>query len=223
MNFKNLFTVPEAATLISSVTGEDKFHVAYKISVRTRLGVIQFYDPYGYANDDAQAYYGIAYDDSGRVKLGFRNDIDKEGNWINFHRMDIEDLLNLFGFDPHTKKKILDARPLIEKANCPATPAPQQNSEPAPVVEDSASATEDLPMKKAALIAALEHEWPSIERDLSDASRNGLKAAAHSGTHGKWYKARARVWAVSEGKIKQAAPAHPITGAWAGGVTRHRT
>lgn len=58
-----------------------------------------------------------------------------------------------------------------------------------------------MPMKKAALIAALEHEWRSIKADLSEAARNGLKAAAHAGMHGNWDKARAREWAISEARL----------------------
>lgn len=90
------------------------------------------------------------------------------------------------------------------------TPEPQAATSPAPVPQGNV-------MKKAALIAALEHEWPSIEPDISDATRNGLKTAAHTGKHGDWNKDKARAWAVSKGKIKQAAPLH----AWPGLVTRY--
>ena len=89
---------------------------------------------------------------------------------------------------------------------------------------DSASNTPDrqeMPMKKAALIAAFEHEWESIEADLSEATRNGLKDAAHAGKHGEWYAPKARAWAVSRGKIRPALPTiHPAI--WPGAVTRKR-
>lgn len=104
---------------------------------------------------------------------------------------------------------------------------PQATTSPAsapPVVAGSASdtpATQDNIMQKKALIAALEHEWPSIEADISDAARNGLKAAAHTGKHGDWNENKARAWAVSKGKIKQAAPVHHLTAAWPGATTRH--
>ena len=85
---------------------------------------------------------------------------------------------------------------------------------------DSANSKLEMPMKKAALIAALEHEWRSIKADLSEAARNGLKAAAHAGIHGHWNKARAREWALSKGKIRQAAQAlQPEI--WPGTVTRN--
>ena len=71
-------------------------------------------------------------------------------------------------------------------------------------------------MKKAALIAALEHKWPSIEADIKEATRNGLKAAAHTGKHGEWDESKARAWATSKGKTKQTAS----IGAWPGAVTR---
>ena len=95
---------------------------------------------------------------------------------------------------------------------------------PTPVMAESTSdapATQNSIMKKVALIAALEHEWSSIEADISDATRNGLKAAAHTGKHGEWDKDKARAWAVSKGKIKQAAPVHSLAGAWTGATTRH--
>ena len=85
---------------------------------------------------------------------------------------------------------------------------------------DSASNAHDMPMKKKALIAALEYEWRSIKSDFSEAARNGLKAAAHAGIHGHWNKARAREWALSKGKIRQAAQAlQPEI--WPGTVTRN--
>lgn len=92
---------------------------------------------------------------------------------------------------------------------------------PAPVVAGIAPAKQVNSMKKAALIAELEYEWSSIEADISDATRNGLKTAAHTGKHGEWDKDKARAWAVSKGKIKQAAPVHSLAAAWSGAVTRH--
>lgn len=88
------------------------------------------------------------------------------------------------------------------------TPSPAPAPQATPVVAT---------MKKKALIDALEYEWPTIRKDLSEATRNGLKDAAHAGNHGDWNKDKARAWAVSKGKIKQAAPLH----IWPGLVTRH--
>ena len=51
----------------------------------------------------------------------------------------------------------------------------------------NATEPQERPMKKVALVAALEHEWASIEADLSEATRNGLKEAAHAGKHGEWF------------------------------------
>lgn len=115
----------------------------------------------------------------------------------------------LTGWDVH---KLADA--FIE------APA-QDTATPAPVVAGDAPAKQVNAMKKAALIAELEYEWSSIEADISDATRNGLKAAAHTGKHGEWDKDKARAWAVSKGKIKQTAPVHSLAGAWPGATTRH--
>lgn len=56
--------------------------------------------------------------------------------------------------------------------------------------------------KKDAMIRELEAEWPSIVRDLTDASRNGLSAAAKAQKHGHWYISSAREWAKQEGKLR---------------------
>ena len=92
---------------------------------------------------------------------------------------------------------------------------------PAPVVDGDAPVKQVNIMKKAALIAELEYEWSSIEADISDATRNGLKAAAHTGKHGEWDKDKAQAWAVSKGKIRRDAPVHSLSAAWPGPVTRN--
>lgn len=97
-----------------------------------------------------------------------------------------------------------------------ASPAPapapaQAAAEPAPVVGDSASNARVVPFKKAALIAAHVHEWPTIERDISDANANGLATAAKAGARG-WRQADALTWARAKGKLICAAkPADSLT------------
>lgn len=94
---------------------------------------------------------------------------------------------------------------------CPA-PAPAQHAAtPAPVVGDSASNARVVPFKKAALIAAHVHEWPTIERDISDANANGLATAAKADARG-WREADALTWARAKGKLIRAAkPADSLT------------
>jgi hypothetical protein len=80
----------------------------------------------------------------------------------------------------------------------------------APVVTESASNAPVVPFKKAALIAAHVHEWPSIERDIADANTNGLAAAAKAGARG-WKEDAALVWARANGKLISAAkPANSL-------------
>ena len=93
----------------------------------------------------------------------------------------------------------------------PDAPAQPQVATPAPVVADSASNAHVVPFKKAALIAAHVHEWPTIERDISDAKANGLATAAKSGARG-WREADALTWARAKGKLISAAkPADSLT------------
>ena len=78
------------------------------------------------------------------------------------------------------------------------------------MVTESASNAPVVPFKKAALIAAHVHEWPSIERDIADANTNGLAAAAKAGARG-WKEEAALVWARANGKLISAAkPANSL-------------
>ena len=84
-----------------------------------------------------------------------------------------------------------------------SAPEPQAAA-PATVVAESASKAVVVPFKKAALIAAHVHEWPTIERDIADANTNGLAAAAKAGARG-WLEDAALMWARANGKLISAA------------------
>lgn len=64
-------------------------------------------------------------------------------------------------------------------------------------------AAERRALKKAALIAELVHEWPTIEADISEAARNGLDAARVKDRAGWYYVDAARQWAEPRGKLKK--------------------
>lgn len=57
-------------------------------------------------------------------------------------------------------------------------------------------------LKREALVAAHQKEWPSVDRDLKDAGENGLSAAAKHPKHGMWFEERALTWAKQQGKLK---------------------
>ena len=54
-------------------------------------------------------------------------------------------------------------------------------------------------MKRAALIKQHQHQWPTIEADLADASKNQLNGALAGPRD--WYEAKALEWARSKGKL----------------------
>lgn len=83
-----------------------------------------------------------------------------------------------------------------------SAPEPQAAT-PAPVA-DSTSDAPVVPFKKAALVAAHVHEWPTIESDISDAATNGLAATAKAGARG-WREDAALIWARANGKLISAA------------------
>ena len=85
-----------------------------------------------------------------------------------------------------------------------ALPVQPKAAAPAPVVAESGSKAVVVPFKKAALIAAHVHEWPTIERDIADANTNGLAAAAKASARG-WFEDAALMWARANGKLISAA------------------
>jgi hypothetical protein len=91
-----------------------------------------------------------------------------------------------------------------------ATPQPAPASEPQ---------SNTVTMKRKALIDELRPQWPTIEADLSEASRNGLSAASVG--NGMWDRDEALAWAKSRGKLKTS-NVHALPGAWPSGVTRHQ-
>ncbi|WP_139147000.1 hypothetical protein [Hydrogenophaga sp. PML113] len=71
-----------------------------------------------------------------------------------------------------------------------------------------------LAMKRKALVLAVKSDWPTVEADLREASRNGLKEVAHGGNG--WSLDLARGWAKAKGKLRMVAeksrPASPFDG-----------
>ena len=82
-------------------------------------------------------------------------------------------------------------------------------AEPKEVKPQAPATGPKLSTNRAALIAQHEHEWPSIRRDLQDASANGLSAAAKAGAR-DWNEDAAMQWARSKNKLTQAKPAHAL-------------
>lgn len=57
-------------------------------------------------------------------------------------------------------------------------------------------------IKRAALIKRHANQWVSIERDLKDATTNGLKNDAKADGMGWWHEDKALAWAMARGKLK---------------------
>ncbi len=74
------------------------------------------------------------------------------------------------------------------------TPHPPSSPQPA------VAAAQERLVKRKALVAELQHEWPEIEHHLREASRNGLSAAAHR--HDRWAVDAARQWAREHGALR---------------------
>lgn len=87
--------------------------------------------------------------------------------------------------------------------------APADLAQPAAGVNEAGETIARI-LKRCALIAELERDWPSIVRNLSEASRNGLKAKAYSDTSKGWDVEKARSWAEANGKLKK----NPAAAGW---------
>lgn len=97
-------------------------------------------------------------------------------------------------------RELLTPKVAPEPAAVEALPVQPKAAAPAPVVAESGSKAVVVPFKKAALIAAHVHEWPTIERDIADANTNGLAAAAKASARG-WFEDAALMWARANGKL----------------------
>lgn len=114
----------------------------------------------------------------------------------------VSDDCRVTGYDVHALADAFDVR----------APDEPQAATPAPVVAESASSAPFVPrptatgpkfsMSRAALVNAHAHEWGTIERDLKDASENGLSAAKAGARD--WDEAAALEWARSRGKLQPA-------------------
>lgn len=82
-------------------------------------------------------------------------------------------------------------------------------AEPIEVKPKAPATGPKLSTNKAALISQHEHEWPTIRRDLQDASTNGLSEAAKAGVR-DWNEDAAMQWARSKNKLNQAKPANTL-------------
>jgi hypothetical protein len=63
------------------------------------------------------------------------------------------------------------------------------------------TAASERVVKRKALVAELQHEWPDIEHHLREASRNGLSAVANR-SKGWWAVDAARQWARDMGVLR---------------------
>lgn len=88
------------------------------------------------------------------------------------------------------------------KALPSAQPLPAQSATASPAAPQSSPV---FSMPRAALIDAHEHHWPTIRRDLQDASSNGLKAAKAGAR--EWVESLALEWARAKGKLTDSQPA----------------
>lgn len=102
-------------------------------------------------------------------------------------------------------------RPVVVEALPPIHPETPEVKSAAPELRSLADLTTPRILKKSALVAELASDWPSIEADLQEAARNGLKATAHAGKHGEWDASKARAWALRKGKLQQARPTMETT------------
>ena len=75
-------------------------------------------------------------------------------------------------------------------------------------------------LTRRALIEKYLPRWSTIEVDLSEASRNGLKDAANI-SHGVWDEQKALDWAESKGKLKDSSNVTAMASGWPGAGRVH--
>jgi hypothetical protein len=94
--------------------------------------------------------------------------------------------------------------------------------EPSAELEEKEPTEQPRLLKKKALLEELASDWPTIEKDIREASRNGLDSAK-GGKHGMWNAKLCRDWAESKGKLKKAAQVISLQSSWPpANTTRNR-
>lgn len=146
------------------------------------------------------------------VKLGYVektattgvDDAEKKADRVEALQVQIDELRSGYGADITRRRRETRAPEMSETAPTPAPSVPPESvvmpSPPAPA------------MTKTGIVKAHMHRWPTIESDLSDASRNGL-SVAKAGER-RWDERKALEWARSRGKLHgegiAPAPADPM-------------
>jgi hypothetical protein len=115
--------------------------------------------------------------------------IEELSAWPNCPKIDTESPLTFWLSDA------VQAATTSGPAQTPATPAPVAV---VALVEPDKTGPK-FSMTKAAMVAQHKHQWPTIARDMNDASTNGL-AAAKAGPRG-WYEPDALEWARANNKM----------------------
>lgn len=94
--------------------------------------------------------------------------------------------------DPTVKIRRQDAIAYLERCGLVLLPSSTE-------LRSMIQAEQDAAIKKSALIEQHKRNWPSIETDINDASRNSL-GSAKSTKKGYWNEAAAIAWAKARGK-----------------------
>ncbi len=146
--------------------------------------------------------------------LGLRIDASKADIDDTDATVSVYDVLRWFGArsqSPIASLKFPGLDVVYSLADRPTEPVPGEvAAEPAIEPDEPPSADRGLRVKRKALIERNSRRWPSIERDLKDASENGLsKAAKADDTYGHWWEGDALKWADARNKL--AAPATPLS------------
>lgn len=111
---------------------------------------------------------------------------DAEATELKFGTVDVE------------PPEILDG-PSVPEITHPAVEEPADQAKPAETVTRRVAVDKLLPV------------WPSIEADLNDASRNGLRADAGAPQGRGWHLERMRQWAARKGKLREPASILSLT------------
>lgn len=215
----DVLTLEDAARFASKHAGEevtpgDFLRAAGRgqitlMAIVHRAGKVQKFDGGVYCNGGAANENIVAAGSSPTLPLTACQHLAAAGcaSWRTFDSFD-----NVDGdLMRYTKGWLIEGEPDFETvpADCRVTGndihalADAFKDEPQPQAAPESAGDAPLSMAKAALISAHEHEWPTIARDIADATSNGLADAAKAGSRG-WGEKRAIEWARAKGKLKSA-------------------
>lgn len=183
-----LLNLEDAAALLAKVTREPLKYMRSHVFNAWANEQIRLYDRFGKARTDRRHVYQPSSGEDGD---------DIKANPYLF--VDIDDLMGALTLSPHIQSLVKSELAQASIATAPATVAGRSPLKKNKEESNPATAAPVFSMRRDAMVTKYQDRWPTIARDMKDASTNGLSRAKAG--HRDWNEQTAIEWAKAKGKL----------------------